>query len=127
MATAAPSECSSRSTPSAAALKRRGAQCMPAPPRAKPSPLPARLIPTRRRRLRLCHLRGNPRMTAKKKPNFTSLSAFQAEFNPDIKNPSKIKAGLAALLKEGKEAAEFETEFCARCGVASSQIGKYRE
>ena len=66
-------------------------------------------------------------MTAKKKPNFTSLSAFQAEFNPDIKNPSKIKAGLAALLKEGKEAAEFETEFCARCGVASSQIGKYRE
>jgi hypothetical protein len=61
------------------------------------------------------------------KPAFKTLADFQAAHNPDVKIPAKIKAGLTALLAEGKESAEYETDFCKRAGVSIAHIGKYRD
>ncbi len=61
------------------------------------------------------------------KPAFKTLADFQAAHNPDVKIPAKIKAGLAALLAEGTESAEYETEFAKRSGISPTLIGKYRE
>ena len=61
------------------------------------------------------------------KPAFKTLADFQAAHNPDVKIPTKIRAGLASLLAEGKESAEYEAEFVKRAGVTISQIGKYRD
>jgi hypothetical protein len=63
---------------------------------------------------------------AKVKPTFTNLASFQAEHNPDVKIPLKIRAGLASLLAEGKESAEYEADFAARCGLGANLLGKYR-
>ncbi len=63
----------------------------------------------------------------KNKPAFKTLADFQAAHNPDIKVPAKIRAGLESLLKEGKEAAEYEGEFIKRCGISTSIFGKYRD
>lgn len=64
---------------------------------------------------------------AKVKPTFSNLAAFQAEHNPDVKIPAKIRAGLASLLAEGKESAEYEADFAMRCGLGTNLIGKYRD
>ena len=61
------------------------------------------------------------------KPTYKTLAEFQAANNPDVKNPAKIVAGLESLLAEGKEASEFESDFCKRSGVSPVIIGKYRE
>ena len=66
-------------------------------------------------------------MSKTTKPSFSSLADFQAAHNPDIKIPAKIRTGLESLLAEGKESAEYETEFCRRAGIGPSVIGKYRE
>lgn len=66
-------------------------------------------------------------MATKQKPTYTTLADFQAANNPDIKIPAKIRAGLESLLAEGKEAAEYETEFCRRAGISPSVVGKYRD
>lgn len=65
--------------------------------------------------------------STKTKPAFTTLAEFQAAHNPDVKIPARIKAGLASLLAEGKESAEYEAEFSKRAGVSASQIAKYRD
>jgi hypothetical protein len=64
---------------------------------------------------------------ATQKPTYKTLAEFQAANNPDVKIPAKIRAGLAALLAEGKEAAEYETEFCRRATIGPTVIGKYRD
>ena len=56
-----------------------------------------------------------------------TLGDFNAEHNPDVKIPAKIKAALAELLSEGREAWEYESEFIARCKVGSGLIAKYRD
>jgi hypothetical protein len=63
----------------------------------------------------------------KTKPAFANLAAFQAEHNPDVKIPAKIKAGLASLLAEGKESAEYEVDFASRCGLGVAFLSKYRD
>ena len=66
-------------------------------------------------------------MATKQKPTYLSLTDFQAANNPDVRIPAKIREGLAALLAEGKEAAEYETEFCKRAGISPTVVGKYRD
>ena len=61
------------------------------------------------------------------KPSFKTLAEFQAAHNPDVKIPARIKAGLASLLAEGKEAAEYESDFVKRAGISPTLIGKYRD
>ena len=61
------------------------------------------------------------------KPAFKSLADFQAAHNPDVKIPAKIRAGLAALLAEGKESAEYEADFAKRAGISPLQVSKYRD
>ncbi len=64
---------------------------------------------------------------SKQKPTFTTLADFQSQFNPDVRIPTQIRAGLASLLSEGKESAEFEEEFCKRAGIQRTTVSKYRE
>lgn len=56
-----------------------------------------------------------------------TLADFRAAFDPAIIVPVKIKAGLASLRKEGREAWEAESEFLQRAGVANCQISAYRD
>lgn len=56
-----------------------------------------------------------------------TLNDFRSEFDPDVKIPAKIKAGLAALLAEGREAWEYESDFMRRCpGIGNGNFAKYR-
>lgn len=56
-----------------------------------------------------------------------TLADFNAEHNPDVKIPAKIRAALASLLAEGKEAWEYEADFMKRCpGVGNGNFAKYR-
>jgi hypothetical protein len=63
------------------------------------------------------------------KPTFKDLAAFKMEHDPNVKVPIKIKAALASLLAEGKEAAEYELDFIKRCGpgVGATHIAAFRE
>lgn len=66
---------------------------------------------------------------AKAKPGKSkTLADFKAEYDPDVRIPAKIRAGLASLLAEGREAWEYEQEFLRRCGtgVGNSHITMYR-
>jgi hypothetical protein len=64
---------------------------------------------------------------ATQKPTYLTLADFKAANDPDVKIPAKIRRGLELLLAEGKEAAEYETEFCRRAGIGPSVVGKYRD
>ena len=57
-----------------------------------------------------------------------TLAEFRSQFDPDVRVPELIRAGLKSLLAEGQEAWEYEQEFIARCGqgVSNANIGKYR-
>jgi hypothetical protein len=56
-----------------------------------------------------------------------TLADFNAEHNPDVKIPAKIRAAIAALLAEGKEAWEYESDFMKRCpGIGNGNFAKYR-
>ncbi len=61
------------------------------------------------------------------KPAPKTLADFNAEHNPDVKIPAKIRAALAALLAEGREAWEYESDFMKRCaGIGNGNFAKYR-
>ena len=66
-------------------------------------------------------------MPAKQKPTYLTLADFKAANDPDVMIPAKLKAGLASLLAEGKEAAEFESDFAKRAGVSPNAVGRYRD
>lgn len=56
-----------------------------------------------------------------------TLADFNAEHNPDVKIPARIRAALASLLTEGREAWEYESDFMKRCpGVGNGNFAKYR-
>jgi hypothetical protein len=56
-----------------------------------------------------------------------TLADFNANFNPDVKVPMRLKAALASLAGEGPEAWEYEVDFIKRAAVSTTQIAKYRE
>lgn len=57
-----------------------------------------------------------------------TLSDFKAAFDPDVRIPAQIRAGLKSLLAEGPEAWEYEADFLRRCGqgVGNTHISRYR-
>ena len=67
-------------------------------------------------------------MVKKPKKSAKTLADFKSEYDPDIRIPNLIRAGLASLLKEGKESWEYEQDFLRRCGtgVGNSNITTYR-
>lgn len=56
-----------------------------------------------------------------------TLADFKSEYDPEVRVPAKIKAALASLLAEGKEAWEYEADFTKRCGVGSAHIANFRD
>lgn len=67
-------------------------------------------------------------MSTKKAPKGRTLGDFNAEHNPDVRIPEKIRAALKSLLAEGTESWEYELDFLRRVGpgVGNTNIGKYR-
>jgi hypothetical protein len=63
-------------------------------------------------------------MTTKAKPK--NLADFKNAFDPDIIVPRKLQAVIDAMLKEGAETWEYETEVVKRSGVSQTHIARYR-
>jgi|SRR5580658_2446210 hypothetical protein len=52
---------------------------------------------------------------------------FRATYDRNVIVPTKIKAGLAALLKIGKEHYATDEEFRSICGLQGAQLADFRE
>ena len=55
-----------------------------------------------------------------------TLADFRATHDKSVIIPAKIKAGLGALLSEGRENYEQEAEFTKRIGVSQTDMGRFR-
>lgn len=55
-----------------------------------------------------------------------TLVDFRAAHDKNVIIPSKIRAALAAMLKEGPENFEYEADFLRRAGVSNTDIGMFR-
>lgn len=55
-----------------------------------------------------------------------TLSDFRASHDKNTVVPNKIKAALAAMLKEGPEQYEYETDFMRRAGLSCTDLGQFR-
>ncbi len=62
-------------------------------------------------------------MTAKKA---RTADDWQASHDPDVIIPNKIRAALAALLKQGPEHYEYEADFAKLAGVSLPKLAQYR-
>lgn len=56
-----------------------------------------------------------------------NLADFRSNHDKSVMIPARIKAGLAALLAEGKENYEQEGEFIARIKVSQTDMGRFRD
>lgn len=56
-----------------------------------------------------------------------TLSDFRAAHDQNVIIPTKIRAALAAMLKEGPEQWEYELEFLKRAGVSTTQLAQFRD
>lgn len=56
-----------------------------------------------------------------------SLADFRALHDPNVIVPNKIRAALAAMLKQGPEHWEYESDVVRLAGISNNQIGAYRE
>jgi len=56
-----------------------------------------------------------------------TLADFRASHDKSIIIPNKIKAALAAMLKEGAEQYDYEVDFMRRAGISSTDMGQFRQ
>lgn len=56
-----------------------------------------------------------------------TLADFRAVHDKSVVIPNKIRARLAAMLKIGPEEHDFEVDFLKAAGVATNEIGAYRD
>lgn len=56
-----------------------------------------------------------------------TLADFRSEYDPDIKVPKLITAGLASLLATGVESWEYEIDFMRRAGIGMAALATYRD
>jgi hypothetical protein len=56
-----------------------------------------------------------------------TLEDFRAAHDPNVIVPSKIQAGLAAILKEGPENWDYEVDFLRRTGLSVTQLATFRD
>lgn len=66
-------------------------------------------------------------MAAKKPPK--TLADFKAAYDPNVRIPAAIRAAIASLLAEGREAWEYDADFIRRCGpgVGNTNMTAYRD
>ncbi len=65
--------------------------------------------------------------TPTKKPE-KSLAAFKQLYDPNVRIPAQVKAGLESMIRDlGPEAWEYELDFAKRCAIGTAQIGAFRE
>jgi hypothetical protein len=60
------------------------------------------------------------------KPKTRTLADFRAAHDPDVVIPNKLRSGIAAMLKSGKEHWEYEADFLKLAGVTFPQLAAYR-
>jgi len=63
--------------------------------------------------------------TQTKKP-VNDLSAFRASHDPNVIVPAKIKAALAQMLAEHKEAWRYEADLLKLAGISTTQLALFR-
>lgn len=56
-----------------------------------------------------------------------TLADFRAAHDRNVIVPNKIRAALAALLKEGPENYEYESDLIRRAGISQTDMGEYRD
>jgi len=56
-----------------------------------------------------------------------TVEDFRSAHDNNVIVPAKIRAALAAMLKEGPEQWEYEADFQKRAGINQTQIGQFRE
>jgi hypothetical protein len=56
-----------------------------------------------------------------------TLADFQAAHDVNVIIPSKIRAALAALEKEGAENWEYEVDFLKRAAISTTQLATFRD
>lgn len=56
-----------------------------------------------------------------------TVADFRVAHDPSVIVPTKIRAALAAMLKEGPEHWEYEGDLIKRAGIAAGQITAHRE
>ncbi len=56
-----------------------------------------------------------------------TINDFRALHDANIIVPNKIKAALAAMLKEGAEQWDYEGDFMKRAAISQTQVGTFRE
>lgn len=64
-------------------------------------------------------------MTSTKAPR--TVSDFRAAHDPNVIIPNKIRTTLDAMLKEGKEHWEYESDFIKRAGLSQTHLSQFRE
>lgn len=56
-----------------------------------------------------------------------SIADFRNLHDQNVIVPNKIRAALAAMLKEGPEQWDYEGDFIKRAGISTTQLGQFRE
>lgn len=56
-----------------------------------------------------------------------SIADFRSLHDDNVIVPNKIQAALAAMLKEGPEQWDYESDFIKRAKVSNTQLGLFRE
>lgn len=66
-------------------------------------------------------------MATATKPKPRTAADFKANHDRSVIIPNKMRAGLAALVKIGKEHYEYDEGFRALCGLQAAQLAEYRD
>ncbi len=56
-----------------------------------------------------------------------TLVDFRSAHDKNVIVPNKIRAALAAMLKEGPENYEYEVDFIRRAGISNTDMGLFRD
>jgi len=56
-----------------------------------------------------------------------TIDDYRSTHDTNVVVPNKIRAALAAMLKEGPEQWDYEADFIKRAGVSQTQIAAFRE
>ncbi len=56
-----------------------------------------------------------------------TIADFRSAHDANVIVPNKIRAALAAMLKEGTEQWDYEGDFIKRSGISTTQMGQFRE
>lgn len=61
------------------------------------------------------------------KPIARTVADFRAAHDPNVIVPAKIRNAVEAMLKEGKEHWEYESDFVKRANISQTQLSQFRD